>query len=149
MIPARECASAGKASLTRCIVLAAANLQHFKHKIPRYSWERPEAEIRTPDPQLRGRLQNRGQIHPHFFHPAARHQGEPLFRGVELVQRSVGGAINCGRRKIGKRMPDESRIHPSIAVKLLFEGKNHQRLVDVLAQQPHPPLPPAQNCGQT
>src|SRR5271167_3630981 len=39
-------------------------------------------------------------------------------------------------------MADESRIHAAVAVKLLFEGKNHQCLVDVLAQQPHPSLPP-------
>ncbi len=39
-------------------------------------------------------------------------------------------------------MPDESRIHAAVAIKLLLERKDHQRLVDVLAQELHPPLPP-------
>src|ERR1700680_2759131 len=40
-------------------------------------------------------------------------------------------------------MADETRIHATVAVKLLFEGKNHQSLVDILAQQSNPPLPPS------
>ena len=39
-------------------------------------------------------------------------------------------------------MADESRIHPPIAVELLFEWKDDQSFIYVLAQQLHAPLPP-------
>src|SRR5208282_4255682 len=39
-------------------------------------------------------------------------------------------------------MADEGRVHSAIAIELFFEGKNHQRLVDILAQQLDASLPP-------
>src|SRR5580692_7562396 len=39
-------------------------------------------------------------------------------------------------------MSHETRVYSTIAVKLFFEGENHQSLVDVFAQQPDPPLAP-------
>src|SRR5579864_4535274 len=39
-------------------------------------------------------------------------------------------------------MADKGRVHSAISIKLLFEGEDHQRLVDVVAQKPHPPLSP-------
>src|SRR5208282_6244866 len=39
-------------------------------------------------------------------------------------------------------MADEGRIHSTITIKLLFEWENHQSLIDIIAQQPHTPLPP-------
>src|SRR5712691_4793663 len=39
-------------------------------------------------------------------------------------------------------MPDENSIHSPVPVKLFFKRKNYQRLIDVVTQQPHPPLPP-------
>src|SRR5580700_5347037 len=39
-------------------------------------------------------------------------------------------------------MADERRIDSTIAVKLLFKGKNHQRLVDVVTNKAHAPLAP-------
>src|ERR1039457_1341825 len=39
-------------------------------------------------------------------------------------------------------MADKRRVESSIAIELFFEGKDHQRLVDVLAQQLDASLPP-------
>src|SRR5579862_9964747 len=39
-------------------------------------------------------------------------------------------------------MPHERRVHAPVAIELLFEGKNDQRLVDVITQKPHSPLAP-------
>src|SRR5580658_4007808 len=39
-------------------------------------------------------------------------------------------------------MSHETRVYSTIAVKLFFEGENHQSFVDVFAQQSYPPLPP-------
>src|SRR5258705_13751600 len=39
-------------------------------------------------------------------------------------------------------MSDERRIYSVNAVEIFFEGKDHQRLVDVFAEQFHASLPP-------
>ena len=39
-------------------------------------------------------------------------------------------------------MTDESRIDAAIPIKLFLKGKDHQRFVDVFAQQAHPSLAP-------
>src|SRR5579872_6301841 len=39
-------------------------------------------------------------------------------------------------------MAHKRRIHAAFSIELLFEGKDHQRLVDVIPQQTYAPLPP-------
>ena len=39
-------------------------------------------------------------------------------------------------------MSDELRIDSAVSIKLFFEWKNHQSFIHILAQQPHPSLPP-------
>src|SRR3979490_1315428 len=39
-------------------------------------------------------------------------------------------------------MSDKRRIHPVNAIEIFFEGKDHERLVDVLAEQFHASLAP-------
>src|ERR1700680_127857 len=39
-------------------------------------------------------------------------------------------------------MPHKTRVHSPLAIELLFKRKYNQRLVDVIAQQPHPSLTP-------
>ena len=93
-------------------------------------------------PELFGGLQNSRQIHAHFFHPAAGHDCNPGLGHVQLVLHCVVRALDRGTRQIRQRMADKRRVDSTVAVKLLFEGEDHQRLVDVFAQQPHPSLPP-------
>ena len=71
--------------------------------------------------------------------------------GISVIHGLAASSLFCaaicfardrGRGQIGQRMPDERRIHSAIAIELLFEGKNHQRFVDILAQQFDASLPP-------
>src|SRR5579863_8061280 len=39
-------------------------------------------------------------------------------------------------------MAHEGRVNTAVAVELFFEGKDHERFVDIVADEPHPPLPP-------
>src|SRR5271156_3746774 len=39
-------------------------------------------------------------------------------------------------------MADESRIHSTVAIKLFFKGKDHQRFVDIVADQADASLAP-------
>src|ERR1700686_5569295 len=45
-------------------------------------------------------------------------------------------------RQFRQGMADESRVNPALAIKLLLKRKNHQSLVDVVAQQAHASLSP-------
>ncbi len=45
-------------------------------------------------------------------------------------------------RQIGERMADEGCVHSTIAVELFLERKDHQRLVDIVAQQTDASLTP-------
>src|SRR6202162_3104067 len=46
-------------------------------------------------------------------------------------------------RQFRQRMAHESRVHATLAIKLLLKRKNHQSLVDVVAQQAHASLSPS------
>src|ERR1700733_7353614 len=39
-------------------------------------------------------------------------------------------------------MSNEGSVDSTVAIKLLLEGKNHQRFIDVISQQPQSSLPP-------
>src|ERR1700693_3189806 len=39
-------------------------------------------------------------------------------------------------------MTDEGRVHSTVAIELFFKRKNHQRFIDVVAQQTHAPVAP-------
>ena len=39
-------------------------------------------------------------------------------------------------------MSDEGRVDSPFAIELLLKRKNHQRFIDVVAEQPHPSLSP-------
>ena len=56
--------------------------------------------------------------------------------------RRVIGALDCRRRQIGQWMADEGGIHSALTIKLFLEGEDHQRLVDVVAQQADASLTP-------
>src|SRR5713226_5279412 len=70
------------------------------------------------------------------------HESDPGLDMVERLLRGIVHARNFRRRQVRQRMSDKRRIHAVHAVEILFEGKDHQRLVDVLAQQLHSSLPP-------
>src|ERR1700686_3037741 len=46
-------------------------------------------------------------------------------------------------RQFRQGMADERRVHATLAIKLLLKRKNHQSLVDVVAQQAHASLSPS------
>src|SRR5215469_2813516 len=87
-------------------------------------------------------LENRWQVHTDFLHAATWHQRNPALAYVDPVLCRIGLATDRRKRQFSERMPDEGRIYPPIAVKLLLKRKYHQRLSDVLAEKPHAPLAP-------
>ena len=92
--------------------------------------------------QFLSRLENRRQVHPHFFYATARHDRDPGFGGIESVLGSIVLALDGRTGKISQGMADKARIHATFAVELLLKGENHQRFVDVFAQQANPSLAP-------
>ena len=63
--------------------------------------------------------------------------------------RGVVVALDGRVRQVGQGMADEGRVDSAVAVELFFEGKNHQRFVDVVAERRTRPWRHAQNCGAT
>src|ERR1700757_1065359 len=51
-------------------------------------------------------------------------------------------ALDGRMRQFRERMSDEGRVNTAFAIKLLLKGKNHQGLVDVIAQQANASLSP-------
>ena len=97
--------------------------------------------------QLPNRLQHRRQNHAHFFAPAAWHQRDPRLRRVQPELRSIRFPRHRRRGQIRQRMPDKRRIHSAIAVELLLEREDDERLVHVLAQQLDSSLSPRPELG--
>src|SRR5580698_11318699 len=60
-----------------------------------------------------------------------------------MIVSGVSFPSNCRHGQISQRMANKRRIHSAIAIELFFEGKNHQRLVDILAEQFHTSLAPS------
>ena len=54
----------------------------------------------------------------------------------------ISFASNRRRGQISQGMANKRRGHATIAIEFFFEGKNHQRFVNVLAQQTHASLAP-------
>src|SRR5208283_264824 len=62
------------------------------------------------------------------------------------VDTALGGvvfAFDCRVRQFRQGMADEGGIDSTVAVELFLEGKDYQRLVDVIAQQANPSLAPS------
>ncbi len=141
MMPARECQSAGRDSGTRVMPgpLALIDQALQKGAIER---GRDRQQKFVVGAKLGGRFEDRRQVHAHFFDAAAGHQRDPLFCRIEMKLCGVVVALDGRVRQVGQGMADEGRVDSAVAIELFFEGKNHQRLVDVVAQQAHASLAP-------
>ncbi len=77
--------------------------------------------------------------------------------GISVIQGLAASSLLVPRiggdrlrdKEVGEGMADESRVHTAVAVKLFFEGENHECFGDVFSQQLDASLPPGPNWGQT
>ncbi len=104
-------------------------------------WSDREQEL-VAGAEQRRRTEDRGKIHSDFLDAAAGHQRDPIFCWIQLMLRCVLRSPNRRGRKFRERMANKSRVDSAVAVELFFERKDHQRLVDVVAEEPHSSLPP-------
>src|SRR5437879_12415111 len=87
-------------------------------------------------------FQHDRQVHANFFHPAARHERDPMFFWVELVLDGIIGTFYDRVRDLFEGMADKLRVYAAVAVELFFEWKDDQRLCDIFAQESNPTLAP-------
>src|SRR5579884_3566486 len=92
--------------------------------------------------ELGRRLQNRRQIHSHFFDSAAGHQRNPVLFGIQVVLAGIFGAVNFGTRQVRKRMANEGGVYTAITIELFFKWKDDEGFLYVFAQELYPPLSP-------
>src|SRR5438132_9709142 len=87
-------------------------------------------------------FQHDRQVHANFFHPAARHERDPMFFWVELVLDGIIGTFDGRVRDLCEGMADERGIYAAVSIELFFKGKDDQRLCDIFAQESNPRLAP-------
>lgn len=88
------------------------------------------------------RFHHGGQVHADLLAAATGEQGDPVLVGIELV---LGGELGAGqgeRSHVGERVADVFGVHATVAVPLLFEGKDDQGFFHPLAHAFHAALAP-------
>ncbi len=65
-----------------------------------------------------------------------------MFRRVEMMLGSVVIAVDGRLRQVGQGMADKGGVHSAVAIELFFEWKDHQRFVDVFADEANASLAP-------